>query len=251
MKNFRYFVFLFLALPALISCETDNYDFPAETFRGSFIDAGTNEPFQTAIGNTGIRIAMMEYSWRENPIPYYMNCMMDGKFNNSKIFKGRYGVKPEGAFVPLEEEIIDIKGIVEKNFEVEPLLRVEWIEEPVINADGIATVKVKITRGTSNPEYQQPLAEVWLFVSETQYVGDFSYSSNYSTKLIGSTLPSLDKIVTISTGWPSGIGTGSQRSFPSYSRKYFLRVGARTTKSFSGVNRYNYSTIKEITSIAR
>ena len=28
------------------------------------------EPFQTAIGNTGIRIRMMEYSWSDTPEPY-------------------------------------------------------------------------------------------------------------------------------------------------------------------------------------
>jgi hypothetical protein len=89
------------------------------------------------------------------------------------------------------------------------------------------------------------LKEVWLFVSETSYVGDFSYSTNYSTKLV--TLPAFDTTVSINTGWPSGVGTGTQRSFPAYQRKYFLRVGARIDKQVNSTNVYNYTTIKEIT----
>ncbi len=231
----------------LSSCVEDNYAPPAETFTGAFVDMQTKEPFQTAIGNTGARITLMEYSWSENPTPYYMYCKMNGEFNNSKIFEGEYGVRAEGAFVPVEEEIIDLKGVVERTYEVDPFLRVEWIGEPVLNADGTATIQVKITRGTSDPDYQHPLSEVWLFVSENQYVGDFSFSPNFSTHLLGATLPVLGETITITTGWPGGIGTGAQKTFPDYERKYFLRVGARTNTQVNGTNVYNYSKIKEIT----
>lgn len=247
MKIIKHIALLFLFLAGIVSCEKDNYEFPAETFKGSFVDASTKLPFQTAIGNTGIRITMKEYSWSDNPTPYYMYCMVNGEFNNTKIFEGKYGVKPEGAFVPLQEEIFDIKGTVEKHYEVEPFLRVEWVGEPVINPNGTVTVQVKITRGTSNAAYQQALAETWLYVSETQYAGDFSYSPNFSTKLIGATLPKLNETVSITTGWPGGIGTGTQRIFPTYSRKYFLRVGARINLQVNSTNVYNYSTTKEIT----
>ncbi len=247
MKSIKHIILLFLLAAGIVSCEDDNYPAPAETFKGSVVDAETGEPFQTAIGNTGVRIRMMEYSWSENPTPYDMYTMMDGRFNNDKVFNGEYGITPSGAFVPLEEERIQINGTVEKTYQVEPFLRVEWVGEPVINGDGTATIQVKIDRGTANPDYQQPLAEVWLFVSETDYVGDFSYSPNYSTKLTGANLPVLGETVSITTGWPGGIGTGSQRSFPDYSRKYFLRVGTRINKQVNSTNVYNYSTVKEIT----
>lgn len=241
-RSFRYISLLILLLTGFTSCESDNYEGPKETFRGAFIDKQTKEPFQTAIGNTGIRIRMMEYSWSDTPQPYDFNCMMDGKFNNTKIFAGNYGIIPEGAFVPLEEEIMDIAGTVEKTFEVEPLLRLEWIGEPQVNADGTADIKVRITRGTNHVDYQQPIEEAWLFVSETGYVGDFSFSNRFSTQLVGGAVTDiLDKEITIRT----------KGQFPEYSRKYFLRVGARTTMNFSGTNRYNYTTIKEITTIAR
>jgi hypothetical protein len=247
MKSIKHIVLSFLVVAGFASCEDDNYPAPAETFKGSIVDAETGEPFQTVIGNTGVRIKMMEYSWSDNPTPYYMYSMMNGEFNNTKVFRGEYGVTPEGAFVPLTEERVDIAGTVEKNYQVQPFLRIEWVGEPVVNDNGTATVQVKISRGNDHPDYQQALAEVWLFVSETQYVGDFSNSPNFSTKLTGTTLPVLDETVSITTGWPGGIGTGSQRTFPAYSRKYFLRVGARISKQVNSTNVYNYTTIKEIT----
>lgn len=262
MKNIKYIVLAIVALPLLFSCGKDNYAAPGETFRGKFIDKATGEPFQTAIGNTGIRIRMMEYSYSDTPQPYDFNAMQDGTFNNTKIFEGEYGVTPTGAFVPLEEERFKIKGTVERTYEVEPLLRVEWIGDPVVdNTAGTATVKVRVTRGTDNPDYQQDFAEAWLFVSEVNYVGDFCYSPNYSTR-IGS-LQDVAALVasgnatlidggkggfeaTITTGLPGGLNV-EPKKFPTYERKFFLRFGARTTMSFEGTNRYNYSTIKEIT----
>lgn len=249
MNKFKYIVLAMGLAAGLVSCVNDNYDLPSETFKGAFIDKGTGEPFQTAIGNSGIRIRMMEYSWDENPLPYDFTAMMDGTFQNTKVFKGEYGVIPEGAFVPLAEERIEIKGTVEKIYEVEPLLRVEWVGEPRLNADGTATVKVKITRGTDNPDYQQALEEAWIFVSETCYVGDFSYSPNFSTKISGAQLE-LDKELEFTTGFPNGI-SGNPLPFPEFSRKYFLRFGAKTAINFSGVRRFNYTTVKEITTNAR
>ena len=247
MKSIQYLTIFILLFATLFSCEEDNYEFPAETFRGSIVDVQTKEPFQTAIGNTGVRITMMEYSWSETPTPYHMYTMMNGEFNNTKIFEGRYGIKPEGAFVPLAEEEIEIKGTVEGHYEVDPFLRLEWVGDPVFNANGTVSVQVKISRGTADPAFQQALREAWLFVGETQYVGDFSYSPNYSTHLTGANLPVLGETVTITTGWPGGIGTGAQRIFPNFSRKFFLRVGARTNIQVNSTNVYNYTTVKEIT----
>jgi hypothetical protein len=239
-------------MAGVASCsEEDNYPAPAETFKGSIVDAETGEPFQTdtyfTTGASGVRIKMMEYSWSETPTPYYMYTLMDGQFNNTRIFKGEYGVTPEGSFVALPEERIQISGRVEKNYAVEPFLRIAWEGEPVVNADGTATIQVKIDRGTAHPDYQQPLQEVWLFVSEVKYVGFVSYSTNYSTRLTGATLPALKATVSITTGWPNGVGSGKQQKFPGYSRKYFIRVGARINKQVNSTNVYNYTTVKEIT----
>ena len=124
----------------------------------------------------------------------------------------------------------------------------------VVNADGTVDVKVKVSRGTDNPDYQEALAEAWLFVSENMYVGDFSYSPNYSTRISGAAIGMVqfDQVYTIRTGQPGGYNpAGTYTPFPAFSRKYFLRFGARTTRQFDGTNRYNYTTVKEITTIAR
>ena len=253
MKNLKYILFSLPLVFGVTACEIENYEGPKETFRGQFTDKGTGEQFQTALGTEGIRIRMMEYSWSDSPQPYDMYVMEDGRFNNTKIFKGEYGVKPEGAFVPLAEERFRISGVVEKNYQVEPLLRVEWVGEPVINSDGTVDVQVRITRGTDNPDYQQALSDVWLFVSETGHVGRHSYNGTYSTKLTAAqanTLAGGDAIgtvFTIRTGQPSG-PESSQNAFPTYRRQYFLRAAARVDLQIIGSNNiYNYSTIKEIT----
>jgi len=250
MKTLRY-IALSLLLFGAAACETDNYEGPKETFRGQFTDKGTGEDFQTAVGGNGIRIRMMEYSYSDTPQPYDMNVMQDGRFNNTKVFAGEYGVKPEGAFVPLDEERVNIRGTVTKNYEVEPLLRVEWVGEPVINADGTVDVQVKITRGTDNADYQQALADVWLFVSETDYVGIHSYSAYHSTKLTAAQAGAIGETLTIRTGQPSGPGS-TQNVLPTYQRQYFLRAAARVNLQIMGSNNvFNYSTIKEITNPSR
>ena len=156
-----------------------------------------------------------------------MNVKMDGTFNNTKVFKGEYGITPSGAFVPLEEERIKISGTVEKTWEVEPLLRVEWVGEPVVNADGTVDVKVKVSRGTDNPDYQEALAEAWLFVSENMYVGDFSYSPNYSTRISGAAIGMVqfDQVYTIRTGQPGGYNpAGTYTPFPAFFAEVFPAV---------------------------
>lgn len=249
MKNIKYFI-LALAVPVLFaSCGFDNYHAPSETFRGKFVDKGTGEPFQTAVGATGIRIRMMEYSWSDNPHPYDFYAMANGTFQNTKIFKGTYGVTPEGAFVPLGEERFDIKGVFEKVYEVEPLLRVEWVGEPVVKDDGTAEFKVRITRGTDNPDWQHPVAEAWLFVSENQHVGDYNYSGVYSTHLTAGEIK-LGEVVTIVTGCPQGMSNEPVK-FPEFSRKYFVRAAARTNVQITSMNKYNYSVPIEITTKAR
>lgn len=232
----------------LLSCGDDNYSEPEETFRGKFIEKGTGKPYQTAIGNTGVRIRMMEYSWSSTPQPYDFNCMQDGTFNNDKIFKGEYGITPSGAFVPLGEEIMTIEGVVEKTYEVEPLFCVEWVGEPVVNADRTVTFSVKITHGTEHVDYKKPIAEAWLFVSETNYVGDFSYSPNYSVTVNHAQMGINSDDLLGSGGITFTVSTSqSAQAFPDYSRKYFFRFGVRSTVTFDATNRYNYTEVKEVT----
>jgi hypothetical protein len=256
MKSIKYIVSSFLLVACLASCsEDDNYPVPAETFRGTIVDAETGEPFQTDVyavnGTSGVRIKLMEYSWSDTPLPYYFYTKNDGTFNNTKIFKGEYGVTPEGAFVALPEERMQIAGTVEKNYEVDPFLRVTWAGEPVVNADGTVTIQVKIDRGTNHPDYQQALTEVWFYVSEVELTGGTSFNSIYSTRLSGGQLPALGATVSITSGWgingPSADPTKKPTALPNYSRKFFLRVGARTARQVNAQNVFNFTNIQEVT----
>lgn len=238
MKKIIYSLAAGLALLAGTSCqEFDNYEAPQETLKGSIIDAETQQPFQTETGDNGVRIRLMEYSWSENPTPYYFTVKQDGTFNNTKIFKGNYGIEPLGAFVPLGEVTRDISGTVEMQFEVEPFLRVEYVGEPVVDGNKI-TVQAKITRGTNNSEYQQNVSDVYLFINASSpYVGNNNFDDRYDKHLSGDDVVNiLGETITLTTegDLPSG-------------RTYYLRIGARIDKDVDGVKRYNYTDVKTVT----
>ena len=102
MRKIIYLLAVSFIMLAGTSCQKfDNYEEPQETLKGTIIDKGTGTPFLTETGNNGVRIKLMEYSWSDNPTPYYFTVKQDGTFNNTKIFKGYYNIEPEGAFVPL------------------------------------------------------------------------------------------------------------------------------------------------------
>ncbi|UIR57693.1 DUF3823 domain-containing protein [Sphingobacterium sp. SRCM116780] len=247
MKTLKLLAKICLLLFIAMGCKQDDFSQPSETFKGKFIEKNTGKPFQTAIGNTGIRIRMMEYSWSDNPQPYDFNGKMDGTFYNDKIFPGTYGVTPSGAFVPLEEERLDIKGTIEKVYEVEPILHVDWIGEPVLNADRTVTFKVKITYGSNDVKYRTPLVESRLFVSENQYVGDFSFSPNYTVILNPAQMGLTASTILDNEGIILTVTTSqAHQAFPDYSRKFFFRFGARSQVAFDATNRYNYTDIKEV-----
>lgn len=226
----------------------DNYDEPQETLKGAIVDKGTQQPFLTEVGDNGVRLKLLEYSWSESPEPYFFTVKQDGTFNNSRLFKGHYNIEPQGAFVPLvqtdnqgnvtvdESVTIDIKSTVTQNFEVDPFLRIEWIGEPSTDSNSI-TVQAKVTRGTTHAEYQQPVSDVYLFInSSSPYVGNNNYDQRYVRHLSGDDVKDvLGKIVTLTTvgELPSG-------------RTYYIRVGARIDKDIAGAKRYNYTDVKTV-----
>lgn len=249
MKKIFYLLATSFFLLAGTSCQKfDNYEGPQETLKGTIIDKKTRTPFQTETGNNGVRIKLMEYSWSDNPTPYYFTVMQDGTFNNTKIFKGYYNIEPEGAFVPLvlrnasgeiasdESVSMDIKGTVSLNFKVEPFLRVEYVGEPVVEGNKI-TVKAIITRGTSNPDYQQSISDVYLFINgSSPYVGSNNFDDRYDKHLSGGDVNNiLGETITLTTEGELPVG-----------RTYYLRVGARIDRDIAGAKRYNYSDVKAV-----
>lgn len=223
-----------LLLTSTACTKFDNYEEPKETIKGVVIDKNTKKPVQTEVGEGGVRVKLMEYSWSENPTPYYFGGMQNGDFNNEKIFAGEYGITVMGAFVPVPEERHKVKGILDLTFEVEPFLNVEWFGVPVINADKTVTVQATIKRGTTNPDYQQKVSDVRLFVvAGAPYVGENNKDDRYSVYIDGSNAGAmLGTTVTLTTK------TALQSGFT-----YHFRVGSRIDKEINGLRRYNYSEI--------
>lgn len=234
----------------LFSCQKlDNYAPPSETLQGRVIDKATQAPIQTEMGDRGIRLRLLELSWSDNPTPYFFTCMQDGTFNNTKIFKGKYNVVPQGPFVPLvlrdgsgeiiadESQTVDIQGVTDLTFEVEPFLNVEWMGEPVLNDNGSITVQVRVTRGTTNPDFQQDVTDIALFInSSSYYVGDNNYDNRYTVRITGADAnAAVGEVITLTT----------QDSF-SMNRDYYVRVGARTAYNVEGAQRFNYNEPKKV-----
>lgn len=246
MKKTIFYIAFCLVVIAAGSCKKyDNYSAPDNTLHGQVIDKGTGAGVQTEIGGGGTRVKLLETSYSANPTPYYFQSMQDGTFNNTKIFAATYKVSVEGPFVPLVQtdsvgnvtsdgsQSIVIKGhstTTNLTFKVEPFLRVDLVGQPVFNADSTVTVQVKITRGTTNPDYQQDVTDINLYVSNTKYDGNNNYDPRYSklTSYSGTNGTGLlGQTISITT-------TGGALPL----QDVYFRVGARIN---AGLDEYNYS----------
>lgn len=252
MKNFKFYTLAIIAVACLGSCKKyDNYQEPDATLTGKIIDKTTGEPIQLEPG--GAQIRLEELSWGEKTgaavIPQEFNIKQDGTYNNTKLFAGTYNVYPwNGPFVPLysldagnpidNRSKVDVKGgqTTTYDFTVEPLLKVEWIGEPVVNPDKTVTVNFKFSRGTANPYYIKDVDNAWLFISNTPYLGNSTRDPNLSNSIVyaGTTGNSaLGTTVTLSSKLPLGAN-----------RTYYVRVGARTRDNIGA--RYNYTNVKSV-----
>ena len=263
------FYSLFSALFMLTSCsmfEIDNYEEPAETIWGEVVDEATGKRVLTDQGSEGIRVRLTELSWgdnvQHNPDFY---CMMDGTFQNTKLFKGEYNVRIDGPFIPLVRENTDgtllhdgsvnteISGTTKVKFEVQPFLNVEFVGDPQVS-HGVIKAQVRVTRGVSDEVFRekiQPMGnwkdeylnvtDIQFFVSYSNTVGyrarDERWSSSISYE--GKSFEDLlgkEVIVQSNGSIPSG-------------RKVFVRAAARInydTPVGSGTRRWNYSEPVEV-----
>ena len=263
MKKISFYILSF-ALISFTSCslfELDNYDVPAQTLQGEVVDAETGEPVLTDQGGEGIRVRLTEVTWGDNvtPNPDFF-CMPDGKFQNTRLFGGTYNIRIDGPFIPLireddrgvpiadETQTVEIQGVRNVRFEVQPFLKIEWIGEPeVIN--GKVRAQVRVTRAVSEDDFRakiEPMGgysdsflnitDIQLFVSYSSSVGYRARDERWSSKIeySGSAFDSvLGQTVTIESNGtiPSG-------------RAVFVRAAARInydTPRGSGTRRWNYN----------
>ncbi len=268
MKKIIYIIIVFV-LFSFNSCslfELDNYDEPSETLRGEVVDAASGEPVLTDQGSEGIRVRLTELSWGPNvtPNPDFF-CMPDGTFQNTKLFKGTYNVRIDGPFIPLireddrgvpiadETQTVDIKGVKNVRFEVQPFLKVEWVGEPqVIN--GRIRAQVRVTRAVSPADFQtkiEPMGgysssflnvtDIQLFVSYSSTVGYRARDTRWSNEILysGSAFNSL---------LGQTINIESNGTIPS-GRAVFIRAAARInydTPRGSGTRRWNYNEARQV-----
>lgn len=267
MKNIASLVLA--ALISLSSCsmfELDNYELPAETLQGEVVDKETGEPVLTDQGSEGIRVRLTELSWGENasPNPDFF-CMPDGTFQNTKLFSGTYNVQVDGPFIPLlrednrgvplanETQTLDIQGVSNVRFEVQPFLRVEWVKDPeVIN--GKVRAQIRVTRGVSEEEFRakiepmggysnsfQNVTDIQLFVSYSSTVGYRARDERWSSQLefSGTSFNSmLGEVITIESNGTIPEG-----------RMVFARAAARInfdTPRGSGTRRWNYNEPRQV-----
>ncbi|MDR2449000.1 MAG: DUF3823 domain-containing protein [Prevotellaceae bacterium] len=256
------------ALLSFSSCDLfklDNYDEPAETLQGEVVDVATGERVLTDQSGEGIRVRLTELSWTGIETPTHnpdFYCMPDGTFQNTKLFKGNYNIRIDGPFIPLLREntngvpiaddtkTMEISGVTQVKFEVQPFLKVEWVDLPTVS-NGKITARVKVTRAVSETDFRakiEPMGnyeasffnvtDIQLFVSYSSSVGYRARDERWSGKIeyVGSTFnASLGQPVTIQS-----IGT-----IPS-GRKVFVRAAARINYETASIRRYNYTEPLEV-----
>jgi len=259
MKKIYYGVLICFAVISLNSCGLDNYNGPQETLKGTVVDVITGNPVLTDQANEGIRVRMNELSWKGTAVPsnFDIFCMKEGIFQDTKVFSGHYNVRVDGAFIPLvrrnaagdtiadESKYIDIKGVTQVEYKVQPFLNVAWVGTPTVS-NGVVTATVVITRGVSPADFKakvEPMGgyddnflnvtDVRLFVSQVPYVGFREKDDRYSKELdySGNLFePQLGVPFTITTSGviPAGYTV-------------FIRAAARINYATENIKRYNYN----------
>jgi hypothetical protein len=259
MKKILHSTLFIMALISFNSCEVDNYVLPQETIKGRVVDAATGELVLTDQGSEGTRVRIRELSWKETAVPdnFDFFCMKEGIFQNTKVFQGHYNVRIDGAFIPLvrrnaagdtlanETKNVDIKGVTEVEFKVQPFLKLEWVGTPTVS-NGKITIQVKVTRAVSPADFKakiEPMGgyndamlnvtDVRLFVSQVPYVGYREWDNRFSTE-IGYTGNSFNALL----GQPVTITTSGV--IPAGST-VFIRAAARINYATENIRRHNYN----------
>lgn len=259
MKTILYYGISLIILSGAFSCtKIDNYAQPGETLKGTVVDVATGDPVLTDQGSEGTRIRMRELSWTASaPENLDFFCMKEGIFQNTKVFKGHYNVRADGAFIPIvrvdtngdtladESKTLDISGVTDLEFKVQPFLKLEWQGTPTVE-NGKVTATVIVTRGVSPEDFKtkiEPMGnysddflnvtDVRLFVSQVPYVGYREWDNRYTTiiEYPGNSFEAhLGEPVTITT----------QGTIPS-GRTVFIRAAARINYATENIKRHNYN----------
>lgn len=229
MKRIIYKCLPVLLFIAIMACKKiDNYKEPDAGIEGTVTDVLTNTPLQTEQPN-GVRIRLVEQSSDyPNVQPYDVWAKPDGTFKSTYIFSGDYKVQAiEGAFFPIEEQRVLIKGMTQINFIVTPFLRIS--ATVATTATGI-TASYQISRTQIGAKIQE--AKLW--VSSVPTVSNVSFDAGKSVARNLSAIADATILTTTYTDVINGLVSG---------KTYYIRVGARTNTT---PTRFNYTPIVEV-----
>jgi hypothetical protein len=251
MKKIICLMMTCVVVMTMASCvKKDNYAAPDQILKGTVIDNSTGLPLQAEQGSSSFQMRAYELSWNNGVgvTPENFNVHTDGTFENDKVFKGTYRIYPtDGAFVPIVytdatgaavdngSKTISVNGgTTSVTFNVDPFLKVEWVGDPIINADKTVTVSFKFSRGTTDVTRQFNVTDAYLFVSETGFVGNNSFNNLLSTQVnyTGTAGNLFGTTITLTT-----------KVLPT-DRNFYLRVGVRTADNVN--KRYNYNVAKAV-----
>jgi hypothetical protein len=235
--------YIVLLAAVFASCgKVDNYKQPDKSIKGLLTDSITGKGFQTQTDDNGVKIRMIDNSYTTHPTPWYFDTQLDGNFECKLVPNGKYNVTPLGAFVPLIQTDVngdtvinrswnlDINGAITQNYTVVPFLELKWVGSAVTNADNTITVQFQVDRGTTDPNYQQDVQNIYLYVNtSSNNVGDNNYDSRF-TVAVANPNTLLGQVITVTTP-----------VLPFKNANYYLRAGARINYSVEGTNRYNYT----------
>ena len=227
MKTNLYLPAILLSLcVGLTGCQLDNYESADTVIKGVVVEKDTYAPFQTQTPN-GARVRFYEkYNGVWSSQPYDLWVHQDGTFNNNAAFAGEYKVVAEGAFFPIDTQIIRIADVNKLAILVTPYLSID-IQARTIDGRISATAKIRKADGANK------ILSMAFLISNTPNVDINSWMRKGGEEAL-TTVPDSEIQNTEYFFSFSGLDIG---------RTYYIRVAAL---SQNDANAYNYSEIKAV-----
>lgn len=213
MKKIHFHISLILSLFLLASCELDeidNYDGPDSMIHGGIYDEQTGELVEQDIIN-GMQIEYIEHGF-ENPETQYMVVKNDGSYRNDLMFAGTYTMRAvRGNFVPTSDQEVEVQGNTQKNFVVQPYIRIHNLQLERVDNKVIATFNLEQTVTNS-------VNRIGLFAHKEPNVGDPLHSVS-ATRNINAVTNEL-------TQYRLEINLEAHGNTLQAGNQYYFRVGA-------------------------
>lgn len=221
------FLFIFILMLTIVSCELDKYDYPDAQLTGNIIDSETNELIQSDLIN-GTTIKIIEHGY--DPVsPQYLRIKNDGTYANTLLFSNTYTVQPDlRNFVQVDEQDIEIRKDTKLDFFVTPYIRVKDVEIVKDGNNVIATFRLQQT--TSDV-----VSKVGLYAHSEPIVGE-------PVRLVAAE-KALNRVVTEEETFKVVINVARNTALLEANESYYFRVGAVT--SVSGA-KFNYAPAQQI-----